>query len=222
MNIRLICSAVFLGSLSACTFFEEPLDDLGSVPPPPPPPTLDGRATAAAPPPLPTPSQANTQAATQAAPSASADGTYLTVTSIFEVPENAANLSFVHFTKRSSRREIALCEALLNTYQITAANSVPANAKNLIVWPVVEGAVADNCNTMIRSHEPLDISAETARTVQSDATGPFIMSRSTTQDQRMIYDFSSVNTGSLAEELTTWQAALGRGAQNWQPVVKAQ
>ena len=212
MKLRQIFAAAAVCALPACTFFEEPLSDIGSLPPPP----NDSVPVPAAPPPLPSPSQNKETATAQT----SAEGSYFIVSSIFEVPENVANLSFVHFTERSKRRESAVCEALLNTYPITRPADVPATASNLIIWPITEGTSADNCRDMVEAHEPLDISSQTAATVNSD--GPYLLSRNSPQQKQMIYDLSAVSTGSLSGALDEWRQVLVSGEQNWLPVVKAQ
>jgi len=232
MKLAIITCAITLCTTTACAFFEAPLDDLQSINPPasdipvasqpPPLPSVP----AAAPPPLPAPA-ANTSAtdtaqrAVAAAP-ASGTGNYLTVSTIFDVPENAPNLSFVHFTKRSRRREGEICEALLSQYPITRPTDVPANATNVIIWPVTEGSTADNCSSMIKDHEPLDISSQTAEIVTSRSTGPYVMSRNTPQGKQMIYNFSSVSTRNLGSALTEWQRVVGGDVQSWPAVVNAQ
>lgn len=209
MKLKQIFTAALVCSLSACAFFEEPLDDPGLAEPVAAPATSESLPL---PPPLPSPSR-NNQATAQT------EGTYFIVSSIFEVPENIPSLSFVHFTDRSRRRESALCEALLNMHPIVRPADIPANAENLIIWPVTEGSAANNCKSMIDAHEPLEISSQTAAVVNSD--GPYLMSRNSQQEKQMIYDFSDVSTGSLSTSLNEWQQLLGGGAQNWPPVVKA-
>lgn len=223
MKLGLIFTAAIVSTLSGCAFFEQPLDDIGTIAPAadtdgiPTPSATPPPLPSATPPPLPTPSQASQVNEATSAP-ASSDGTYFIVSTIFEVPENVANLSFVHFTERGARRENALCEALFNKHQLTSATAVPSDALNLIIWPVVEGSTPDNCRDMVNAHEPLDISSETAATVNSN--GPYLMSRNSSQQKQMIYDLSATPTGRLAAAVDDWQQILGGGVGSWQPVLK--
>ena len=231
MKLTTITSALLLCTTTACTFFQEPVDDLQSINPPaadnpvtsrqpalPPvaPPPLP--ASSGTPPPLPA-SGSNTNAGRTVA--AAASGTYLTVATIFDVPENAPNLSFVHFTKRSRRREGEICQALLSRYPITRPADVPANATSVIIWPITEGSTADNCSSMIKDHEPLEISSQTAEVVTSNSTGPFVLSRNTPQQKQMIYNFSSIGTRDLGSAMNEWQRVVASDVQSWPAVVNA-
>lgn len=223
MKFRLITSAIVLFSATACTFFEEPIDDLTSITPP----AAESTASAPLPPPvtpptLPTPPTPATPAAQETTTtSGTSGGTYLTVSTIFDIPESVPNLSFVHFTSRDKKRETAVCKALLSAYEITAPTAVPGNAANLIVWPIAEDTSANKCSAMVKSHEPLDISNKTAEVVKSDAKGPFLMSRNTPQQKRMIHDFSSVGSGNFDAALSEWQQMLNSDVGSWPPVVIA-
>ena len=233
MKLAITTCAFALWTTTACTFFEAPLDDLQTINPPAsdvpiasqPPPLPPVPATT--PPPLPpapdtaTGTADNSQRTVAAAP-ASGNGNYLTVATIFDVPESVPNLSFVHFTKRNKRRENLICQALLSQYPITRPADVPANAANLIIWPVSEGSTADDCSSMVKDHEPLDISSQTAEVVTSRSTGPYVMSRNTPQAKQMIYNFSSVGTRDLGSALIEWQRVVGGDVQSWPPVVNAQ
>ncbi len=202
-----------ISALSSCAFFDQPFDDQSSGVPAP-----VGPALAPTSPPLPSPSQ-NTATQTRLTTAAQSGDTFFIVASIFDVPETVPNLSFVHFTNRSGRRETAVCEALLNTYPITTASEVPPTARNLIVWPIIEGQDSGNCRDMIRAHEPLEVSSETAAIVNSK--GPYLMSRSSSLAKQMIYNLSEVSTGDMAGALNNWQQVIADGAQNWPPVVNA-
>ena len=74
---------------------------------------------------------------------------------------------------------------------------------------------------MIQDHEPLDISSATAAVVKSSSTGPFVMSRNTPQQKQMIYDLSSVGTGSLESAMSEWQRVVEGDVQSWPAVVNA-
>lgn len=215
-SIKIIIAATLICGVSACTFFDEPLDDLTTITQPAPEDTTTERL-----PPPPPPVKLPTLDSQQAVAS-SADGTYLTVSSIFDVPEDASNLAFVHFTDRDKRREAELCKSLLDTYPVTAPAQVPANAATVIVWPIVEGSTPDNCSAMVKSHEPLDISSATAEIVQSSAKGPFMLTRNSAQQKQLIYDFSSVGSSDLSGALNEWRGVLGGDPQSWPPVIKAQ
>lgn len=225
MKLAPVTIALVLCTTTACTFFEQPLDDFPSVNAP-----ASDTPVATAPPPLPPAlpqspppvSGAGTvrQAAVAAQPVAGS-GSYLTVATIFDVPDNVASLSFVHFTKRNKRREGEICQALLSRYPITPPSDVPANAASLIIWPVIDGSTANRCSNMIQDHEPLDISSATAAVVKSSSTGPFVMSRNTPQQKQMIYDLSSVGTGSLESAMSEWQRVVEGDVQSWPAVVNA-
>ncbi len=229
MKSAMFASVLALCTVSACTFFEQPLDDLTTINPPSAdnpvassPPPLPSVPTLTPPPPLPAPGPAATSdQRTAATASANAVGTYLTVSTIFDVPENVPSLSFVHFTKRNRRREGEICQALLSAYPVTRPSDVPANAASVIIWPVAEGSTADRCSSMIKDHEPLDISSQTAEVVTSNSTGPFLLSRNTPQRKQMIYNFSAIDTGTLGSALTQWQRVVASDVQSWPPVVIA-
>ena len=227
MKLKIFFSASLLCALSACAFFETPLDIPGSasapassaenlpaapaattanLPPPPPP----------LPPTLPSPSQNKAEASSALT---STEGTFLIVSTIFEVPETVPNLSFVHFTDSNRRRETAICEALLDIHPITSPAAVPATARNLIIWPIEEGKSANNCRAMVRAHEPLDISSQTAQVVNS--AGPYLMSRNSPQQKQMIYDLTSVATGDIAGALAKWKQTLTGDVQRWPPLIRA-
>jgi len=224
MKLTMITGALALCSITACTFFQTPVDDLKSINAPAAdtpissgPPPLPGVSTTGSPPPLP----AQNSRSQNSVAAVAGDGNYLTVSTIFDIPENVPSLSFVHFTKRSKRREGEICEALLNQYPITRPSDIPANAANLIIWPIAEGSTADNCSSMIKDHEPLDISSATAEVVTGNSTGPFVLSRNTPQQKQMIYNFSSVGTSDLNSALTEWQQVVVGDVQSWPPVVNA-
>ena len=221
-------------ALSACAFFEEPVEDLGSLvtsapadavpaaaprvlqtPPPPPSPA----PVASNPTPTATPA-ANSQTATAINSSAATEGSFFTVVTLFDIPESAKNLSIIHFTDRNRRREQALCEALLDKFPPTPASNVPANASNLIVWPV-SVQPGNTCREMMGAYEPIDISNKVAETVNSDATGPFVLSRNTSSDQRLIYDLSSVRNRAMADGLAGWQSIVDTPPTSWPPYSRA-
>lgn len=217
MKCKVTLSAALLCSLTACAFFEAPLENPGTTTPAP---SATAEVPPAAPPPLPPPLPSTSQnnALAASAPT-STDGTYLIVSTIFEVPETIPNLSFVHFTDSNRRRERAICEALLDTHPITNAAEVPANARNLIIWPIEEGKSADNCRTMIRAHESLEISSQTAAVVNS--AGPYLMTRNSPQQKQMIYDLTAVATGDMANSLAQWKQTLAGDVQSWPAVIRA-
>jgi len=219
-------------ALSACAFFEEPVDGLGSV-------VLPGPSEPAAPvssvpvsslpsvpvssipsgstslPPAPSVESSPAPQLPASAPAAtSSSGTYFAVATLFDVPESAQNLSFIHFTDRNPRRERAACRALLEQYAPTAMADVPANASNLIVWPV-SGTVGSTCDEMLSSYEAIDISNKTAENVSSDAAGPFMLSRNNGTDRRLIFDLSEVNNRSLGAALSEWQTLIDGPTASW-------
>ena len=124
----LLTSVLLLASLTACAFFNEPVEGLGTLTGPAPtsapasnvpstlsPPPLTPDVPAASPPTAsqqPAPAPAAVQSAKVAGSTA---GTYFTVSTLFDIPENSNNISFVHFipTGRSTKRELAMCKALL-------------------------------------------------------------------------------------------------------------
>ncbi len=206
-------------AVTSCAFFEEPLDDLSvNVPSNRTPaslPTLDNTGTE------PAPSQSPTTIPAASTASGNPSGIYFTVATLFDIPESAATMSFVHFTDRDQRREQAICEALLEQHSATSASEVPADAPNLIVWPVsTEGTTAD-CASMLDDYEPIDISNKTAERVNNDAEGPFILSRNSATGKRLIYDLSSVSRRSIKNTVDSWQALVGRDSASWPEYEKA-
>ena len=224
-------SILLLVSLSACAFFNEPIDGLGtpttSVPATGVPSSLPPPATTAnVPAPVqPSVTQTATAQQTERVPAASqsanasnsASGTYFTVATLFDIPENSNNISFVHLTSTggSTRRELAMCRALLERFPVTEPALVPANAANLIVWPVRNEATGGTCLEMLTDYEPIDISNETAEKVNSQADGPFMLTRNTPLDKRMIYDLSFVRPRALPAAVGEWQLFMGSAASDW-------
>lgn len=219
MNLKITVLALSC-TLGACAFFDEPVDDLtpflagtpeeevSDNPPPPPVPKTPVRDTESAKP-------ATTN------PTATTSGTsYFTAVTLFDIPKNAQNISFVHFSKRSKRREMAMCEALSKTYTVTNASEIPENAANLIVWPVASNDSVSSCNNMLADYEPIDISNKTAEKVNDKASGPFMLSRNYAADKRLIYDLSSVSPGDMEAAVTGWQDVLGNAA-DWPAYLSA-
>ena len=91
---------------------------------------------------------------------------------------------------------------------------VPANASNLIVWPV-STTVGSTCDEMLAGYEAIDISNKTAENVSSDAAGPFMLSRNNSTDRRLIYDLSEVNNGGLGAALSEWQTLIDGPTASW-------
>ncbi len=215
MKLQFLTAAAFLFTVSACAFFEEPLDDFGTLPAP----TNGVPASAPTPPPVSQAPQTRETASTPvpAATPASANGTYFSVATLFDVPENVPTLSFVHFTdgKADARRVQAICESLLATYPVAAAASVPANAKHLLIWPVTSESTGANCRDMVDDYEPVDVSNETENQLPSGGSGPLMLTRNTPADKRLIYDLSGVSARALKAELGKWQQLVGSNAANW-------
>jgi len=208
-------------ALSACAFFEEPVEDLGSVLASAP----DDAVPAAAPlpsntQPPPLPAAGGQTAATPNRTSAASAGTFLTVVTIFDIPDSARNLSVVHFTDRNPRREQAICRALVEKFPPVAPADVPANTSNLIVWPV-SALTGSSCRDMVASYEPIDISNRAAERVNSESTGPFLLSRNTSSDRRLIYDLSSLSNRALANGIVDWQAIVSTPPASWPPYTSA-
>ncbi len=221
MNLKLLTIVAGFLAVTGCTFFDEPLDEFSTAPGLPAP----GSNTTA---PLPEVSSANTDSAPKADQTPTADtstlegnaeGTYFTVVTLFDMPENANNISFVHFTSsptnRDTRRELGLCKALLETYPVTKPADVPANAEHLIVWPVRSETSGANCIEMLTDYEPIDISNETARKIKNNADGPFMLSRNTPSKKRLIYDLSFVRPKALSKALGEWQLVINNTPQDW-------
>ena len=108
-----------------------------------------------------------------------------------------------------------MCKALLERFPVTEPASVPANAANLIVWPVRNEAAGATCLEMLTDYEPIDISNETAEKVNSQSDGPFMLTRNTPLDKRMIYDLSFVRPKALSAAVGEWQLFMGSAASDW-------
>lgn len=233
MKLKFLIVVALLVNASACAFFDQPLDDFGSSTLPPP-----NSKTPAAAPPLPSdnaPSGSEPMsgsAAVQPAPQPTAEaqsltaqntdntsGTFFTVATLFDVPDNTPNISFVHFTKSGgssdATRALAICKALLKSYDVTAATDIPANANHLVVWPVIEDVADANCSEMLDNYDPIEIGASTAEKVKDSATGPFLLTRNTTTDKRLVFDFSNARARALSAGLKDWQALVSGPAQAW-------
>ncbi len=228
MNLKHLAILAWLFTLTGCTFFDQPLDEFGAgtetglpapdTNPATPPPTVSSSESAPK-------TTIEGQSADTSTTDGNAEGTYFTVVTLFDMPENATNISFVHFTSspsnRDTRRELGLCKALLDTYSVTNPADVPANAEHLIVWPVRSDASGANCIEMLTDYEPIDISNETAKQIKSDADGPFMLSRNTPSRKRLIYDLSFIRPKSLSTALNDWQLVINNPAQDWPPYQSA-
>ena len=210
----IVCTLIH--TLAACAFFEQPIDNLGTVVPEA---TLpdDNRTGSSLPPPL--PKQAVQSAPETAAPKATptatnASGVYLTVVTLFDLPENVPNTTFVHFSKRNARRELAVCWSLLEKFTVTPVSSIPENATGVIIWPVSNASNGD-CDSMINGYEGIDLSLETAAKVSSEARGPFMLSRNKPSDKRLIFDISDVRNGGMAGAFDQWQQLTSTAPANW-------
>ena len=226
----LLTSVLLLASLTACAFFNEPVEGLGTLTGPAPtsapasnvpstlsPPPLTPDVPSASPPAADQQPEPAPVASQSAKVEGSSAGTYFTVSTLFDIPENSTNISFVHFIPegRSTKRELAMCKALLERFPVTEPASVPANASNLIVWPVRNEAAGATCLEMLTDYEPIDISNETAEKVNSQSDGPFMLTRNTPLDKRMIYDLSFVRPKALSAAVGEWQLFMGSAASDW-------
>jgi len=221
--------------LSGCAFFDQPVDDLGTITPGAPPastapPRLPGSGdvnpsaqpprlpnsvdSSVQPPPLTAPSE-NT-VSSGALPRLPGQGAYLTVASLIDVPEDATNLAFVHFTQSGdSERALAVCQATMKNLPLVPTENIPGGAETVLVWPVTNSGVGNSCLEMIANYEPLDISNATAKRVNDSSRGPFLLTRSSRGTKRLIYDLSYIDKNKFAGAIDEWRSLLGSDPANW-------
>lgn len=211
--------------ISGCTFFEEPLSDLGEITPGTPPssdslPSSDPVTISTLPPP---PSQTlpvgQPIPEIEEAPVTEGTGSFFSIASIADIPEDAQNIAVVHFSRtggnRDTNRDLAMCKALLDQMSATPVSEIPANPTLVTLWPVSIGNTGDTCLEMITNYEPIDISNETAAKVNDSVSGPFLLTRNSALAKRMIFDFSYIPNQSLARGISEWQSLLGSDPANW-------
>jgi hypothetical protein len=227
-----VCLIGLTAGLSGCAFFDQPVDDLGTITPgappssstlPPPlpdsgnaPPRLPNSTDAgsASPPPL-TPPGDNANA-TGTLPTLPGQSAYLTVASLIDIPEDATNLAFIHFTQnQDSARALAVCQAAMNNLPLVSLENIPAGADTVMVWPVNNSEVGGSCLEMIANYEALDISNATAERVNDTARGPFVLTRNTRQGNRLIYDLSFIDRNKFSGAIDEWRSLLGSDPANW-------
>jgi hypothetical protein len=237
-----VCLAAI--TLAGCAFFDEPVSDLGTItpgaPPPssstlppvpssstlPPPPSSStlppapsvpqpaGVPNTDRPPALPDSSGATRTDASAPLPNLPGQGAYLTVASLIDIPEDATNLAFVHFTQSDSDRALAMCQAM-QSVPVVPVENIPAGAATVLVWPVANTGVGSSCLEMISSYEALDISNATAERVNDSARGPFLLTRNSQQNKRLVYDLSFIDRGKFKSAVDEWRSLLGSDPQNW-------
>lgn len=229
-------------TLAGCAFFDEPVGDLGTITPgappsssslppvpssstlPPPPSSSNlppapsspqpGVRNTDLPPPLPNSSDASRTDASAPLPNLPGQGAYLTVAGLIDIPEDATNLAFVHFTQTDSDRALAMCQAA-QSLPVVPVENIPAGAATVLVWPVANTGVGSSCLEMISSYEALDISNATAERVNNSARGPFLLTRNGLQNKRLVYDLSFINPGKFNSAVDEWRSLLGSDPQNW-------
>lgn len=204
--------------LSACAFFDEPLNDTdGAVPANIP--VVSGPPPSSSLPAPPPPSQPLALPNNQPVqPAGTPSPVYFTVTTFDELPDNVSKMAFVHLTNlgasRDTTRELAVCKSVTSKYPVTPASQVPADA-TLLVWPVRDSGGSDICLEMLTRYDPVDIRQATAARVNELAAGPFLLARGPAQDQRMIYDMSNVPADRLPGAFDNWARTFSAPPASW-------
>jgi len=227
-----VCLIGLSFGLGGCAFFNSPVDDLGPISPgaPPPlstslPPQLpdSDTRTSSAPnseilQPLPQSvpeTTAVTGAQTSTLPTLPGQA-YLTVASLIDIPEDATNLAFIHFTQsNSATRTLAVCQAAMKNLPLVPVENIPSGAETVLVWPVTNSDSGTSCLEMISNYEALDISNATAERVNSSSRGPYLLTRNSRQNKRLIYDLSFITASKFATAIDEWRSLLGSDATNW-------
>lgn len=217
MNRILIASVAMSACLSVgCAFFDVPLDDLsapGAAPATPNQPTEPAAPQATG---QLSPSQTPAQVAT-----AIASSSYLIVTPIENIPENASNVAVVHFTQDNTNRALALCKALTANLQVVDVQDLPARVNTVAMWPVANDNAGASCIEMLTDYTPIDISENAAKRVNSSVEGPFLLTQQMTTGKRMIYDMSFVSQAAIRSAVGEWQSLMGSDPTNWPPYRRA-
>ena len=231
-----ICLIGLSLGLSGCAFFDQPVDNLGTITPGAPPsstapprlpgsgdtnptalpPRLPGSedASSVQPPPLNAPTVSTPSSG--ALPTLPGQGAYLTVASLIDIPENTTNLAFIHFTRSDdSARALAVCQATMENLPFVPVENIPGSANTVLVWPVNNSEVGNSCLEMIANYEALDISNATAKRVNDSSRGPFLLTRNSQQNKRLIYDLSFIDKNKFAGAVDEWRSLLGSAAANW-------
>ncbi len=229
--------------LGGCAFFDQPLTDLGPITPGAPPSTtapprlpdsgdVNGTTlpprlpnsdnTATGQPPL-LNAPAENSGSTGALQTLPGRGAYLTVSSLIDIPEDATNLAFVHFTQTGdSKRALAVCQATMKNLPLVPVENIPAGANTILVWPVTNTGVGNSCLEMISNYEALDVSNATAERVNDSSRGPFLLTRNSGQRKRLIYDLSFIDPNKFAGAIDEWRSLLGSDPANWPEYRSAQ
>jgi len=82
-------------------------------------------------------------------------------------------------------------------------------------------ASGDSCVEMLSDYENIDISIETAEKVNDQSDGPFLLTRNTPADKRLIYDFSFLKARAIPSALGDWQSLVAGDAGSWPPYQSA-
>ncbi len=211
MNKNLIASVTMSAFITTgCAFFDVPVDDLaapGAVP------AIPGQSTE------PSATQASEPALPAQIPAkvatAAAAGSYLIVAPIEDIPENAGNVTVVHFTRDDTDRALALCKALTANLQILEVQDLPASPTTVAMWPVANDNAGASCIEMLTDYTPIDISENAAKRVNNSVEGPFLLTQQMATGKRMIYDMSFVSQAAIRSAVGEWQSLMGSDPDNW-------
>ena len=240
MKLRHLLIGLIAGSITTgCAFFDDPVTNAEDLIPsrvPAADTASSGTSEAPAPAPAPQASESNSAASLPApaapetaqpeqAPAAVAEApaspSYLIVAPIESFPRDAQNIAVVHLTDRSTRRELALCKALMANMPAIEVQELPAKPLTVVVWPVPNDNAGANCIEMIADYEPIELTPEAEKRISSDAAGPFLLTRNLPTDKRMTYDTSFMSNSALSATVSQWITLLGSSPDNWPPYRRA-
>lgn len=219
--IKPLLATVALSLSVGCTFFEQPVDDLRVLAPSLP----TNEETTQQPVATLTPIKTNptTAAPPATAPNntATASGSYLVVAPIESLPEQASNVAVVHFTKKDTKRALELCKALFQQLEIIDIQELPAQAANVVLWPVANDNAGGSCIEMLTDYEPIDITVDASKRINESADGPFLLTQHMPTGQRMIYDMSFLANSALDTAARKWKSLLSDNPADWPPYRRA-
>ncbi len=220
---HLVIAVCFTTLATGCAFFDDPVSDPGELIPSRVPATTTPAPTPAPQPvqpsaPAPAPQAAESLTAAQTSAGASevaVSPSYLVVAPIDSFPRDAQNITVVHLTDRSSRRDLALCKALMNNMPAIDVQDLPPNPLTVVIWPVPNDNAGANCIEMIAEFDPIDITPDAEKRIASDAAGPFLLTRNLPTGKRMIYDISFMSNSALSSTVNQWISLMGSNPADW-------
>ena len=216
MKLYRMLTVMALASVATgCAFFDEPVSDDGLLIPGSQPVTTTRPTEPATSTPAAEQSDTAGNATTAPQPQPATSQSYLVVAPIDNFPRDAQNIAVVHLTKRNTRRELALCKALMQNMPATEVQELPANPLTVVVWPVPNDNAGTNCIEMISDYEGIELTPEAARRIDKNSDGPYLLTRNLPSNNRMVFDISFMSNNALPATLNQWISLLGSNPADW-------